>query len=285
MSSNIDDPRKTGLWRDAYALRRYWWFVAGSLMVAVAAALLLGVVASTPDEARFRESVLIDALPPLFGPPVTPGPFDYARLATSDDVLQAVATNQRLSIDELRPRLTASASFNRPDIDLKVTGANALAISRTWRDAFEQAVRAQSGDLERELTATYNRQLDEANKQLDRETSSARQSPNDAAAQQRQKAAQENYETASRLSQSYDVVASTLKAQPIAVVGPHIQSAGIGSMRGRLAAAVAIGLLVGVGGALLLAFVAGRVASPSGAVVDTDADAPAEIARARSTRI
>jgi hypothetical protein len=85
--------------------------------------------------------------------------------------------------------------------------------------------------------------------------------PADPAAQQQLSAAEENYETAARLAQSYEVVASTMKAQAFIVTGAHVQGAGVGSTRGRLGAAVAIGLLAGVIGALLLDFALRRRAA------------------------
>src|SRR6185295_14915152 len=91
----------------------------------------------------------------------------------------------------------------------------------------------------------------------------AQANPNDALTQQQFKAAQENYETASKLSQSYEVIARTMKATPVAVVAPHERSAGVGSTAGRLGAAIAIGLLAGVMGALALDFLAQRRLAPS----------------------
>jgi hypothetical protein len=245
-------PPAAGIAPDLAALRRYFWLPLGALAIAVVSALAIGVVASPSDEARFRANVVVDALPPLFGPAVLPGPFDYARLATSDAVVQAVAQQTDLTAEQLRPRMTAQASFNRPEIDFKVTGANALAITRVWQSAIADAASKQTPDLERLLVQPYARQLDEAASRLQLLAPAAQANPSDAVAQQKLKAAEENYETASKLAQSYDVVAATMKAQLFTVVGPHVQSSGVGSTRGRLGAAVAIGLLAGVIGALVL---------------------------------
>jgi hypothetical protein len=243
---------RAGLAPDLAALRRYLWLPAVTLVIAVAAALVIGTIRSHPEEARFRANVVVGALPPLFGPAVLPGPFDYAGLATSDAVVQSVAQTAGLSPDQLKPRLTAEASLNRPEIDFKVTGANALAIGRAWQRAFSDAAAQQTPDIERQLVRPYALQLDEARAQLQERASAAKASPDDPAAQQQLTAAEENYETASKLTQSYEVVASTMKAQAFTVVAPHTQSAGVGSPAGRLGAAVAIGLLAGIVGSLLL---------------------------------
>ena len=59
---------------------------------------------SDSDEARFRANVVVDALPPLFGPAVLPGPFDYAKLATSDAVVQHVARETGVTPDAAASR-------------------------------------------------------------------------------------------------------------------------------------------------------------------------------------
>lgn len=229
-----------------------------SLAIAVAAALIIGAVTSSSDEARFRANVVVDSLPPLFGPAVVPGPFDYARVATSDGVVATVAQKSGISADVLKPRLSAEAHLNTPEIDLLVSGPNALALARTWQAAFSDAAAQQSAALEEGLTQPYTQQLAEAATRLQQQAAAAKGSPDDAVAQQQLKAAEENYETASKLSQSYEVVASTMKAQVFVVTAPHMESAGVGSTAGRLGAAVAIGLLAGVIGALALDFVARR---------------------------
>ena len=57
-----------------------------------------------------------------------------------------------------------------------------------------------------------------------------------------------------------------MKAQAFTVVAPHTQSAGVGSTAGRLGAAVAIGLLAGVIGALLLDYAMRRRAPATGSL-------------------
>src|SRR5438105_10812983 len=80
-----------GLAADLSAIRRYVWLPIVAVIVAVGAALVAGVVTPSSSEARFRMNVVIDALPPLFGPPALPSPFDYPRLATRDDLAPGVA--------------------------------------------------------------------------------------------------------------------------------------------------------------------------------------------------
>ncbi|MDP9239004.1 MAG: hypothetical protein M3P30_16685 [Chloroflexota bacterium] len=259
MTDGSSRGREPGLARDLGALRRYFWLPAATLVLAVVAALAIGVVHSTSGEARFQENVLIDALPPLFGPPVLPSPFDYARLATSDGVLQQVSQQSGVTVDQLRGRLSATAQFNRPEVDFTVKSGNALALARTWQQAFADAAAEQTPDIQRLLVQPYARQLDEARALLEQRAADAKAAgPDDAVIQQQLKAAQENYEIASKLSQSYDVVARTMKANAVAVVAPHERSAGIGSTAGRLGVAVVIGLLAGVIGALALDYAARR---------------------------
>ncbi len=261
-----DLPPAAGLAPDLAAIRRYFWLPFVALAVAVAAALALGAFASPSDEARFRANVVVDALPPLFGPAVLPGPFDYARLATSDAIVAPLAQQAGVPAEQLKPRMTAEARFNRPEIDLKVTGTNALAIARAWQAEFAAAAARQTPDIERALVQPYTRQLDEASTKLREAALAAGRGPDDVVVQQQLKAAEENYETASKLAQSYEVVATTMKAQVFTVVAPHVQSAGIGSTRGRLGAAVAIGLLAGTIGALLLDYAMRRRTSVTGSL-------------------
>jgi len=249
---------RPGLQGDLGALRRYWWLPLSTLAIALIAALAIGALRSTEREARFRENVIVDALPPLFGPPLLPSPFDYARLATSDGVVADVARAAGGTPEGLRPRLRAEARFNRPEVDFTVSGAGALPVARAWQQAFAEAAASGSGDIERELTAPYRRQLEEARGQLAAASAAAAARPGDAATTQELKAAEENYETASKLAQSYEVVARTMTATAVSVVAPHERSAGIGSTAGRLGIALAFGLLAGVAGALALDYGARR---------------------------
>ena len=265
---------------DLAALRRFFWLPIAALVVAVGTALVIGAVVSPADEARFRANVVVDALPPLFGPAVVPGPFDYAALATSDGVVQSVAQQSNLTPDQLKPRLTAAARFNKPEIDFTVTGTNALAITRTWQRVFGDAAAQKTPDIERQLVAPYARQLEQASTALQARATGAKLAPDDAIAQQQLKAAEENYETAAKLAQSYEVVATTMKAQAFTVVAPHVQSSGVGSTKGRLGAAVAIGLLVGVIGALALDY-ASRRRTPTRGSLD---GAPSALRREAESR-
>jgi hypothetical protein len=273
-------PRPDGLAPDIAALRRYFWLPLASLAIALGVALALGAITSDSDTARFRANVVVDSLPPLFGPAVVPGPFDYAKLATSDAVVADVARETGVTADALKPRLTAEAQFSKPEINFKVTGANALTVARTWQRIFGDAAAQQTPDLQRQLVQPYALQLEQASQQLDRSAEAARVSPSDPAAQQQLKAAEENYETASRLAQSYEVVASTMKAQAFIVTGAHVQGTGVGSTKGRLGAAVAIGLLAGVIGALLLDFAMRRRAADA----ETLDRAPASLRREAESR-
>ena len=280
VTTPADHPRTPGLIPDLAALRRFFWLPLVSLAIAVGTALVIGAVSSPSDEARFRANVVVDALPPLFGPAVVPGPFDYARMATGDAVVQSVAQQSGVTPEQLKPRLTAEARFNKPEIDFKVTGANALAIARTWQRVFSDAAAQLTPEIERQLVLPYARQLEQASRQIDRSAEAARVSPDDRVAQQQLKAAEENYETAAKLAQSYEVVATTMKAQAFTVVAPHVESAGVGSTRGRLGAAIAIGLLVGVIGALALDY-ASRRRAPAGGSLD---DTPAALRREAESR-
>ena len=271
--------RHSALGRDLGALWHYSWLPLATLLVSVSAALLIGVLRPGSGEARFRENVIIDALPPLFGPAVAPSPFDYARLATSDGVLQQVSQQSGLPVERLRPRLNAEARFNRPEVDFTVTGDNALALARTWQQAFADAAAQQTPDIVRLLVQPYARQLDEARGLLEQRAAEAKASADDPVVKQQLTAAEENFETASKLSQSYDVVAKTMKATALAVVAPHEQSGGVGSTAGRIGAAVAIGLLLGVFGVLALDYAMRRRAAGG----EPDADAP-PVLRGRSRR-
>jgi hypothetical protein len=271
--------RHSALGRDLGALWHYSWLPLATLLVSVSAALLIGALRPGSGEARFRENVIIDALPPLFGPAVAPSPFDYARLATSDGVLQQVSQQSGLPVERLRLRLNAEARFNRPEVDFTVTGDNALTLARTWQQAFADAAAQQTPDIVRLLVQPYARQLDEARGLLEQRAAEAKANADDPVVKQQLTAAEENFETASKLSQSYDVVAKTMKATALGVVAPHEQSAGIGSTAGRLGAAVAIGLLLGVIGVLALDYAVRRRAAAS----EPDVDAP-PVLRGRDRR-
>ncbi len=258
MRAGIGQGRAGGVSRDWGAIRRYLWLPVAAVAVAVAVALITGALWPTSGDARFRSTVLVDALPPLFGPAVLPSPFDYAKLATSDPVLRGVAQRTGVTTAQLRPRLSAQAQFNRAEIEFRVTGAGALGIARAWQQAFADAAAQQTPALERLLAAPYARQLDEARAQLEQQARAAAASPGDPAAQQQLKAAEANYETASQLSQSYEVVARTMTAQAVFPIPAREERTGLGSTPGRLGAAVAVGLLAGVLGALALDVAARR---------------------------
>lgn len=248
--------RGSGLSADLAALRRYFWLPVATLTLALTAALILSAMQAPREEARFRANVLVDALPPLFGPAVLPSPFDYARLATSDSVLADVSGQTGRPADQLRSQLRAEPRFNTPEIDFVAEGSGALLLSRAWQRSFEAAVSTQTADIERLLVQPYARQLDESRALLEQRAADYRANAGDPVLQQQLIAAQENFATASKLSQSYDVVARTMSASVLTVIGPHERSAGVSSTAGRLAVATAIGVVAGVTGALALDYLA-----------------------------
>jgi hypothetical protein len=250
--------RERALSRDIGALRRWIWVPITSVVVAVVMALAVAPLQGAPSDARFRMNVVVDALPPLFGPAVVPSPFDYARLATSDGVVGDVASRTGTQVQDLRPRMTAEARLDRPDIEFRVTGDGALAIARAWQESFASAASASTPDIERLLVQPYARQLDEARAQLVAAQAAADAAPDNATAQAELTAAKDNFETASRLSQSYEVVARTMRAQAFTLASPRTSSARLGSTLGRTAAAIAVGLIAGIAGALALDYAARR---------------------------
>lgn len=241
-----DGRQDAGLWRDLSALRHYLWIPIVTIGLGVAAALVFGAIAGSEQEARFRTNVIVNALPPLFGPPVLPGPFDYAALATTDDIVSQAATQHGLTDDELRPRLVAEPRVNSPEIDFTVTGENALAIAQTWNRIFAEAASSQTPRIEEGLTQPYLIQRDQSAAKLTAATAAAASDPLDELLQADLAAAQENYETASRLVQSYEVVANTMAAQSFTVKAPHEYGGGLGSTPARIAAGAVIGLIAGV---------------------------------------
>ena len=251
-----------GLGRDLSALRRYVWIPVLTVAVGVAAALLLGAFADGPREARFRSNVVVNALPPLFGPPVLPGPFDYAALATSDSAIERVAVQHNLTLEELKPRLTAEPRLNSPEIDFAVTGDDALAIAQTWNQVFGEEAIAETPRIQTELTLPYVEQRDEAAIRLNQAVNEAARLPDDAVAQAGLAAAQENYETASKLDQSYDIVRATMTAQSFTVKAPHEYGGGLGSPAARVAAGAVVGLVLGVLLAVMLDALDRRRARP-----------------------
>lgn len=279
---------ETGIGRDMSAIRPFLWLPIVTTALAVAAALLLGFFTTSDGEARFRANVVVDALPPLFGPPILPGPFDYAALATSDVVVNEVAAEMGVPAAELAPHLHAEPRVNTPEIDFTVTGDDALAIAEAWERAFGAAVGPATPELQAQLIEPYREQLEQARVQLAAATLAA--SAGGPAADQRLAAAEENYETASRLVQSYEVVAATMSATSFPVKAPHAYTSGLGSPAARFGAAIAAGLVVGIIGAFALAFVRGRhddddeALAPPSIRGTARGDAEASVARAIGPR-
>ncbi|MBI5289564.1 MAG: hypothetical protein HY873_11395, partial [Chloroflexi bacterium] len=228
------------VWSDLAAIRRYFWLPLAAVIIAVGAALALGAFVGDTDEARFRVNVVVDALPPLFGPPVLPGPFDYAAVGTSDAVVADVAAKTGTTSEALRPRLKAEPRVNSPEINLTVTGKGALSVARAWEASLREATIRETPAIEQRLVEPYRAQQEQARAQLQASAASASANPDDAVLEQGLAAAEENYKTASMLVQSYDTVTATMKAQAFTVKAPHEYGGGPGSMPARLGAAAAI---------------------------------------------
>ena len=261
--------RDTGLWRDMAALRRYFWLPLAAVAVAVVAALGLGSLVSDSGEARFRVNVVVDALPPLFGPAVLPGPFDYAAVATSDAVVADVATRTGATAEALRPRLKAEPRVNSPEISFSVTGDKAIDVARAWEAAFRDAAGQATPGIEERLVEPYRVQQAQARAQLEAAEAAAAGSPADAVRQQDRVAAGENYKTATMLVQSYETVTATMKAEAFTVKAPREYGGGLGSTPARVGAGAAIGLLAGIIGAVLLDMILRRREASVYGVEDT----------------
>ena len=174
-------------------------------------------------------NVVVDALPPLFGPAVVPD-------RSTTPVSRRATPSWRRSRGERRrgrpaqPRLTAEARFNKPEIDFKVTGANALAVARAWQSAFADAAAQQTPAIERVLVQPYSRQLDQASAQFQQQAAvAAKASPDDPSRSSSSRRRKRTTRRRRGSLQSYEVVATTMKAQAFIVVPPHTQSAGVGS--------------------------------------------------------
>jgi hypothetical protein len=189
---------------------------------------------------------VVNALPPLFGPAVLPGPFDYAAIATGDAVAEQVAAEHDLTPDALRPRLSANVRANTTEIDFIVTGDDALSIARTWNRVFGEEAANRTGALQTELTQPYADQRDQAAVRLEEAYALAAANPQDALAQAGLAAAQDNYETAARLMDSYDIVRQTMTAQAFTLKTPHEYGDVAGPLPARLAAGALAGFVVGV---------------------------------------
>ena len=172
-----DGRQDAGLGRDLRALRRLLWIPVVTVAVGIGAALLLGAFADGTQEARFRSNVVVNALPPLFGPPVLPGLSTTPLWRRVTPRVEQVAAQHSLSPEELRPRLTAEPRVNTPEIDFTVTGEDALAIAETWNQVFGEEAIAQTPRIQTELTLPYVTQRDEAGTRLNRQPTRLRDSP------------------------------------------------------------------------------------------------------------
>jgi len=255
-----------GLGRDLLALRRHLWFPVAALVLALAVAVGVGLAFSPSDEASFRVRVGLSAPPPLFGPPILPSTEDLARLAVSPEVLERAsgtlaAEGIRVSAEEMAGRVSASAGGGEGVISFTVkdgNGERALATARAWESAFVAVAQEEAPELERRAAAGYQAQLDVAASLLEEKRQAAAGEGPDSPAQQELEAAQENYQVASRLQQSYELVARMLRVDVITERVPYLKGGAALDWAGRMGAAVAFGVVVGVLGALGLEVLARR---------------------------
>lgn len=254
-----------GLGRDLLALRRHLWFPILVLAIALGAAAGIGLVATGDGEASFRARVTFSALPPLFGPPALPTAADLARFSTSPEVLERTSEGLaeqgvQLPAGELGPMMSTRVLPDEDTVEfvVKDAGGRSLAIARAWETALSAMAQERASDLERQAVADYGVQLQLAARLLEEKRQAAVGQPADSPAQAELAAAQENYEIASRLQQSYEVVAQMLRVDVTTERAPHVKGGGSLDWAGRLGAAAAFGIVVGVLGALGLEALARR---------------------------
>jgi len=255
-----------GLGRDLLALRRHLWFPVAALVLALAVAAGVGLAFSPSDEAAFRVRVRLSALSPLFGPSILPSTEDLARLAVSPEVLERAsgalaAEGIQVSAEEMAGRVSASVGGGEGAIGLTVkdgNGERALATARAWESAFAAVAQEQAPELERRAAVDYQAQIDVAASLLEEKRQAAAGQGPDSPAQQELEAARENYQVASRLQQSYEVVARMLRLDLMTERAPYLKGGAALDWAGRMGAAVAFGVVVGVLGALGLEVLARR---------------------------
>ena len=255
-----------GLGRDLLALRRHLWFPVAALVLALAVAAGVGLAFSPSDEAAFRVRVRLSVQSPLFGPPILPSTEDLARLAVSPEVLERAsgalaAEGIQVSAEEMAGRVSASVGGGEGAIGLTVkdgNGERALATARAWESAFAAVAQEQAPELERRAAVDYQAQIDVAASLLEEKRQAAAGQGADSPAQQELEAARENYQVASRLQQSYEVVARMLRVDLITERAPYLKGGAALDWAGRMGAAVAFGVVVGVLGALGLEVLARR---------------------------
>jgi hypothetical protein len=258
--------KSEGLGRDLLALRRHLWFPVAALVLALAVAAGVGLAFSPSNEAAFRMRVTLSAPPPLFGPPILPSTEDLARLAISPEVLEQASVTLgdediQVSPEELASRVSASVEGGEAVIGFTVKDGNrerALATARAWESAFAGVAQEQAPELERRAAADYQAQLVVAASLLEEKRQAAAGQGPDSPAQQELGAAQENYQVASRLQQSYEIVARMLRVDLISERAPYLKGGAALDWAGRMGAAVAFGVVVGVLGALGLEVLARR---------------------------
>lgn len=253
------------LGKDLLALRRHLWLPILVLAIALGAAAGIGLMATDGDEASFRARVTFSALPPLFGPPSLPTTDDLARFATSAEVLERTSGvlaegGVQISPDELAAKVSTRVLADEESVEfvVKDDGGRSLAIARAWEATLPAMAQERAPDLERQATADYVVQLALAASLLEEKRQAAAGQAEDSTAQSELAAAQEDYETASRLEQSYEVVAQMLRVDVTTNRAPHLKGGGSLDWAGRLGAAAAFGIVVGVLGALGLEALARR---------------------------
>lgn len=161
--------------RDLSSLRRYFWLLLLVLALALAAAAASFFFAPRSNDASFRHSLVLSSLPPLFGPDTLPTMDDFARLALSDEALSRTSEALReqgigLSADALRSGLSARARHNQNAIDFTAafdSGDVSLAVARAWSDVFVELAPERAPDLQREASASYQRQLERARTEVE----------------------------------------------------------------------------------------------------------------------
>ncbi|MDI6857844.1 MAG: hypothetical protein QME71_05980 [Dehalococcoidia bacterium] len=162
--------------RDLSSLRRYLWLLLLVLALALAAAAASFFFAPRSKDASFRHSLVLSSLPPLFGPDTLPTMDDFARLALSDEALSRTSEALReqgvgLSANALWNGLSARARHNENAIDFTASFDSddvSLAVARAWSEVFVALAPERAPDLQREASASYQRQLERAQAEVER---------------------------------------------------------------------------------------------------------------------
>ena len=163
--------------RDLRAISRHLWFIVLAFIVAIAAAAASFFLVTENPEAAFRTNIVLRRLPPPPGhPELVPSVDDFARLATSPDVLQKTsdtlaAQDIALSPDALASIVAAQPRPKQDTIDFIVEAADSdlsLTIARAWSDAFASLAPQAAPQLVRQASVQYQEQLQLAGEELAR---------------------------------------------------------------------------------------------------------------------